>query len=110
MLVESLAIRLNLFKKEYPVFVPHVVKAIMEHPSLAKADRTTMETYCRLFELDWRGDNAVENREMFLLEKPVYANEDLSPSFKGVVSEEWVTQKLRMASLPYLPNVIRSMK
>lgn len=72
MLVESVAIRLHLFKRQYPVFMPHVVRAIMEHPNLANSDRYTMETYCTIFELDWKGDSALENREKFLMETPVY--------------------------------------
>ena len=68
LLVESISLRLHLFKKEYPLFLPHVVKAVMEHPNLARSDRSTMETYCTLFELDWKGDKSVDNREKFLLE------------------------------------------
>ena len=44
LLVESISLRLHLFKKEYPLFLPHVVKAVMEHPNLARSDRSTMET------------------------------------------------------------------
>lgn len=33
-LVEGLCVRLNLFNSEYPKFLPHAVRAIIEHPNL----------------------------------------------------------------------------
>lgn len=62
-LVESLAVRLHLFAGEYPVFLPHAVKAIMEHPQLSRTDRATLDAFCKMFELDWRGDHSLANRE-----------------------------------------------
>lgn len=56
LLVEGLVVRLNLFASEYPSFLPQAVRAIMEHDNLSASDKSTMETYCKLFELDWRGD------------------------------------------------------
>ena len=60
---ESIAVRLNLFGGDYPAFMPQAVKAVMEHPNLAKTDRTKLDTFCKMFELDWRGDTALANRE-----------------------------------------------
>ena len=74
MLVESLSVRLNLFNNKYPAFLPHVVRAIMEHESLANSDRSTLQTFCTLFELDWTGDKALENREELLMTNPVYTH------------------------------------
>lgn len=34
-----------------------------------------IDAYCKLFELDWRGDSALENREQFMMSNPVYMNE-----------------------------------
>ena len=34
----SLASRLNLFDREYPEFMPQLVRAVMEHPNLTKTD------------------------------------------------------------------------
>ena len=53
MLVESMSVRLNLFNNKYPSFLPHVVRAILEHPNLANSDRSTLTTFSSLFELDW---------------------------------------------------------
>jgi hypothetical protein len=55
-LTEQFVTRLPLFNKEYPNWIPHAVRAIMEHPNLNQSDRSTLETFCTLFELDWRGD------------------------------------------------------
>ena len=56
LLAESLSVRLNLFQKKYPAFLPQVVRAVMEHENLAGSDRSMLNTYCKIFELDWRGD------------------------------------------------------
>ncbi len=37
-LAESLCVRLNLFQKKYPAFLPQVVKAVLEHRNLASSD------------------------------------------------------------------------
>jgi hypothetical protein len=71
-LAESISIRLHLFKKDYPNFLPQIVKAIMQHPNLKNSDRSSLNTFCTLFELDWKQDKTVENREKFLVETPVY--------------------------------------
>lgn len=53
-IVESLAIRLYLFNYEYPTFLGQAVRAIMEHPNLLKSDSDMLNTYCKMFELDWQ--------------------------------------------------------
>ena len=61
-LTDNLCLRLYLFNYEYPAFVPQVVKAVMEHPNLLKSDKDQMDLYCRMFELDWRGDRTYANK------------------------------------------------
>jgi hypothetical protein len=73
-LVESLCPRLNLFQREYPGFLPHAVKGIMEHPNLTRSDRGTLDSYCKLFHLDWRGDMTIANRDEFMATHPIYLN------------------------------------
>ena len=63
LLTESLCVRMNLFQKKYPAFLPQVIKAIQEHPNLSNSDYNKLCAYCKLFELDWRGDTALANRE-----------------------------------------------
>lgn len=43
---ESIAVRLNLFGGEYPAFMPQAIKAVMEHPNLAKTDKSKLNTFC----------------------------------------------------------------
>ena len=63
---ENLTVRLYLFNYEYPNFLPQAIKAVMEHPNLHKSDRDLLDTYCKLFELDWRGDKTQAGREQLL--------------------------------------------
>ena len=41
-LAESLCVRLNLFQKKYPAFLPQVVKAVLEHRNLASSDHSIL--------------------------------------------------------------------
>lgn len=63
---ENLAVRLYAFNYEYPKFLPQIVKAVMEHPNLLKSDKQILDTYCKMFELDWRGDRNFENRSQYM--------------------------------------------
>jgi hypothetical protein len=71
-IVEALCPRLNLFNREYPTFLPHTVKAIVEHPNLNRSDRMTLDSYTKLFKLDWRGDFAIKNKDEFMSTHPIY--------------------------------------
>ena len=62
MISESISVRLHLFKGQYPAFMPQAVKAIMEHPNLARADFDKLDAFAKMFELDWRGDRSVPNK------------------------------------------------
>lgn len=75
LLSESLCVRLNLFNQKYPAFLPQVVFAMMHHPNLSLSDRATLDSYCTLFELDWRGDRVIDNREEFMMTNPVYMDQ-----------------------------------
>lgn len=61
-LTENMCLRLYLFNYEYPAFVPQIIKAVREHPNLLKSDRDQLEIYCRMFEVDWRGDRSTLNK------------------------------------------------
>lgn len=71
-LTENLSLRLYLFNYEYPAFLPNVVRAVREHPNLLKSDADQLELYCKMFELDWRGDQNYENRNQFMSSNPIY--------------------------------------
>ena len=55
-MVEAICPRLNLFGRQYPNFMPQAVRGIMEHPNLRRSDRCTLDSYTKMFKLDWRGD------------------------------------------------------
>lgn len=61
-ITENLAVRLYMFNYDYPKFLPQVVKAVVEHPNLLRSDKELIQNYCKIFELDWRGDTSLENR------------------------------------------------
>ena len=61
-LTENLCLRLYLFNYEYPAFLPQVIRAVREHPNLLKSDKDQVDLYCKMFEVDWRGDQKLENR------------------------------------------------
>ena len=112
LLVESLCVRLGLFQNKYPAFLPQVIRAVLEHDNLANSDRYMMDTYCKLFELDWRGDTSLENRENFMLQNPIYLNENDLTSVKsfGTISNQGVLNQIRQACQPYLPQLVSKMR
>lgn len=84
----------------------------MEHRNLAESDRSMLDTYCKLFELDWRGDASVDNREQFMLTNPIYMNDNDRTSLNtvGVIDNQRVTKEIRQACQPYLPKLIAKMR
>ena len=50
---ESISVRLHLFKGNYPAFMSHAVRAVMEHPNLTQSEREKLNTFTKMFELDW---------------------------------------------------------
>jgi len=46
----------------------------MEHPNLTKADYEKLDGFCKIFELDWRGDRLATNKAEFLGTHPIYIN------------------------------------
>lgn len=80
-IAESICVRLHLFDGEYPEFMPQTVKAIQEHPNLSKVDYDKLKTFCRLFELDWRGDRSCDNKKKFMAVNPIYINKNDRSNF-----------------------------
>ena len=94
--------RLHLFNGEYPAFLPHAVRAIMEHPSLSRTDYSKLDSFCKIFELDWRGDRDLANWREFMSSNPIYINERDQDNFEafGEVGRYEVTKMLRDACAP----------
>jgi len=53
-----------------------------------------------MFELDWRGDHSIINRDEFMATNPIYLNPNDKSSLlvNGVISNEAVNQALSRAS------------
>lgn len=71
-----------------------------------------LNAYCKLFELDWRGDSSLNNREQFMFTNPVYMHEKdrSNMAIKDKITNESVIQQVRQACQPYLPNLIIKMR
>lgn len=106
-ITEQLVIRLGLFNGEYPAFVPQLVRAVMEHPNLSRVEYSKISTFCQMFELDWRGDQALANKKEFLATNPVYVTEADRSNFEGYgsVGNFEVTAMLRQACVPYVAEL-----
>jgi len=55
-IAENLAVRMYMFNYDYPSFLPQAIQAIIEHPNAQQSDKDLLNTYCKLFELDWKGE------------------------------------------------------
>ena len=71
-----------------------------------------MEAFCKLFELDWRGDSSLESRELFMMSNPVYMKETdrSSTASIGAITNESVLGQIRQACKPFLPTLIAKMR
>jgi len=109
-IAEGLAVRLNLFDGNYPAFMPQVVKGVIEHPNLANVDRQRLDTFSKMFELDWRGDRLPSNKREFLGTNPVYMGKDQT-NFKkyGIIESFEASTLLRLACIPYVEGLAQKM-
>lgn len=71
----------------------------MEHKNLQRSDYATLDAYTKLFNLDWRGDSTIANKDEWLATHPIYTNwkDQTSLNAVGEVNNENVTQALREA-------------
>ena len=66
------------------MFLPAVIKGIMEHPNISKSDYSMVDSYCEIFEIDWRGDKSVKNKKELLATNPIYLSfKDSKTNFEG---------------------------
>ena len=107
-LVENLCLRLYLFNYEYPSFVPQVIRAVKEHPLLLKSDSDQLDLYCRMFELDWRGDRSFQNKQEFMSTHPIYLDGTNITGY-GEVNNEVVRDKLQRACAPFVEELARQL-
>lgn len=81
------------------------MRAIHEHENLLATDRETLRTYCKLFELDWRGDEHIHNRDEFLATHPVYLHSADRACQRVAIDRDQVVNKLKRACQPFVPEV-----
>lgn len=104
-MVEAICPRLNLFNREYPIFLPHALKGLMEHPNLRRSDRSTLDAYTKMFNLDWRGDSDIGNKDEFMCTHPIYLNDEDQTSTKQMATDLDLTTTLQNACQPFLPRL-----
>lgn len=107
-LTESLCQRLYLFNYEYPAFLFQAVKGIMDHPSLLKSDKDMLDSYCKIFEVDWRGIKDVEQNKHFMHSHPIHV-EGSNVNGYGVLDDEKVKEMLKRACVPFVQQVASHM-
>lgn len=83
----------------------------MDHPNLAASDRQKLDTFATMFELDWRGDRHINNKNEFLATNPVYLSPmDLSNFRKyGNIGNFEATTLLRLACAPFVEQLAQDM-
>ena len=107
---ESIVVRLHLFKGNYPAFMPQVVRGVMEHPKLLKTDYQKVNTFAKMFELDWRGDVSIQNKNQFLATNPVYLNQESNFNSYGTIGNFEVTKMLQNACAPFVGKIKEEME
>ena len=108
---ESICVRLNLFDGKYPAFMPQAVKAVMDHPNLANSDRQKLDTFSTMFELDWRGDRNINNKNEFLATNPVHMQPTDQSNFQkyGNIGNFEAATLLRLACAPFVESLAQDM-
>lgn len=92
-----------MFNYDYPNFLPQAIKAIIEHPNLQRSDKDHLEIYCKMFELDWKGDTSYKNKQEFMFSNPIYIQGD-NIKAHGEITGEKVKEKLQRACAPYVED------
>lgn len=90
--------------------MPQAVKGVIEHPNLSNVDRQKLDTFSKMFELDWRGDRLIENKREYLGTNPVYMGKDKTNSKGyGVIENFEANTLLRLSCIPFVPGLAAKM-
>lgn len=67
-----------------------------------------LDNYSTIFEVDWRGDQTIDNSTNHMYTHPIYVD---GPNFKhyGEVTNEKVQDKLRKACVPYVDETVQKL-
>mmetsp|Transcript_31265 Transcript_31265/g.47855 ORF Transcript_31265/g.47855 Transcript_31265/m.47855 type:complete len:94 (+) Transcript_31265:4948-5229(+) len=92
--------------------MPQAVKGVMEHPNLRPSDFSKLDTFSRMFELDWRGDIDLENKKRFLSMHPVYLHHEDRSNFSGygTLGNFEMSAMMRHACVPFVGELAQSLK
>lgn len=80
----------------------------MDHPNLAKSDKDMLDTYCKIFEVDWRGIKSAEQNKEFMYSNPIHV-EGTNVLAYGDLNEEKVKDMLKKACVPFVEQVASTM-
>lgn len=67
-----------------------------------------MESFAKIFELDWRGDESYENKQEFLSYRPMYLKGDNIKGYSEMKQED-ISKMIKSACSPYLEEVARKL-
>ena len=81
----------------------------MDHPSLLKSDRDQLDSFCRMFELDWRGDQTYKGSEEFMFNVPIHLDGTNIKSH-GLLTQDVMDMKLRNACVPYVEETAKKLQ
>lgn len=98
--VEGLCQRLIMFNGSFPNFLPHLVREIINHPNLNVMDKEQLESYCNMFEFEWK-----ENPDQPLWLSNIYTKD--SRVIEDDLNEATISKKLQKAGIPYISNIKR---
>ena len=87
--------------------MPQALRAVMEHPSLPRADYDKLDTFAKMFELDWRGDRTISGKKEPLASHPVYLTIQDRSNFAryGEIGNFELLGMLRQACVPFLEQL-----
>ena len=68
--VNGICSRMMLFDGQFPSFLPHLIKEVVNHPNIDEIDKDQLESYSDMFEIRWREDS-----ERPLMVSPIYLND-----------------------------------
>lgn len=83
----------------------------MEHPNLALVDYDKLNTFSRMFELDWRGDRSLANKSDFLASKPIYISENDRGNIVAYtnVGPEELSALVKQACTPFVEGLCQKL-
>ena len=96
--VTGISSRMMLFDGQFPSFLSHLIKEVVNHPNINPIDKEQLESYADMFEIKWREDVSKP-----LLVSPVYTGD--SRKIEEKLKRENVEEMMRKANIPYIEDL-----